>query len=125
MFDIEFKKFIGNLLKKKKVIISGDFNAINDETGVYDFKRMFNKTAGVSEIEINNFNNLFKDLELSIATSLNVYTYYSYRFNSRPTNRGMRLDYILVSKCIKIKNSNILKDIYGSDHLAMTCTFKV
>jgi exodeoxyribonuclease-3 len=46
------------------------------------------------------------------------YSYWSYRFNSRNKNIGWRIDYFLTSEKLlkKIKKSDILEDVMGSDH---------
>ena len=46
------------------------------------------------------------------------YSWWSYRFNARKNNAGWRIDYFIVSDRIrdKIRNADILSDIYGSDH---------
>ena len=47
-----------------------------------------------------------------------VYSWWSYRFNARKNNAGWRIDYFIVSDCLKegIKEAFICTDILGSDH---------
>lgn len=47
-----------------------------------------------------------------------AYSWWSYRFNARKNNAGWRIDYFIVSDCLKekIKDAYIFKDIMGSDH---------
>ena len=47
-----------------------------------------------------------------------AYSWWSYRFNARKNNAGWRIDYFLVSECLKdrLVGADILSDIYGSDH---------
>ena len=47
-----------------------------------------------------------------------VYSWWSYRFNSRAKNVGWRIDYFIVSQRLmnQVKDSVIYGDILGSDH---------
>ena len=47
---------------KKDVIIVGDFNSIQIDIDSYDFKKHYNKLAGVTEIEIKNFKTLSRKM---------------------------------------------------------------
>ena len=46
------------------------------------------------------------------------YSWWSYRMNARERNVGWRIDYFLVSENLrdKIQDTDILNDIFGSDH---------
>ena len=46
------------------------------------------------------------------------YSWWSYRFNARANNAGWRIDYFVVSDCLKnrIADAKIHTGIYGSDH---------
>ena len=46
------------------------------------------------------------------------YSWWSYRFKAREKNAGWRIDYFIVSECLKnrIIDSKIYTDIFGSDH---------
>jgi len=118
-WDNKFAARIAELEKSNnEIIISGDMNVVKDETGTYNFKKQFNKLAGVTEREMYNFNMLLKTCKLMINTP-NKYTYFSHRFKSRENDKGMSIDYVLSTKALskKIKYVNILYDIYGSDHI--------
>lgn len=115
-----------NLQKKfkdKELIVCGDLNVINREVDTHNFEKQKNKIAGVSEIEMRDFQNLLLETKLVDAwleknKNKIQYSYFTYRFNARKYNKGMRIDYFLMSKkTLKtIKNIEI-KDILGSDHL--------
>ena len=47
-----------------------------------------------------------------------LYSWWSYRFFAREKNIGWRIDYFIVSNTLKDKiyKTDILNDIYGSDH---------
>jgi exodeoxyribonuclease-3 len=46
------------------------------------------------------------------------YTWWSYMYNARQKNIGWRIDYFIVSEELRtnLKNSEILKEVLGSDH---------
>ena len=47
-----------------------------------------------------------------------IYSWWSYMFKAREKNAGWRIDYFITSARLnsKLKNADILTDIYGSDH---------
>lgn len=45
-----------------------------------------------------------------------IYTHWNQMLNTRPSNFGNRLDYILVSSSIRCLDADIIPDLYGSDH---------
>ena len=54
------------------------------------------------------------------------YTWWTYRNNARKRNIGWRIDYFVISQILKRKliNSNILKNIKGSDHCPISMEIK-
>ena len=54
------------------------------------------------------------------------YSWWSYRFNARKNNAGWRIDYFIVSECLKdrISDAKILTDVMGSDHCPIELDFK-
>lgn len=48
----------------------------------------------------------------------NAYTWWSYRFQSRMKDIGWRIDYFLVSQCLRerLVDAIIHKEVMGSDH---------
>jgi exodeoxyribonuclease-3 len=55
-----------------------------------------------------------------------VYSWWSYRFQARAKNAGWRIDYFLISDCLKdnLKGAHIHTDILGSDHCPVECTLE-
>jgi len=117
--DIWDKHFFDYIKKiKKRVIICGDMNCIGyEKPNAWNFEKIYNKKACATKLELDNFEKLLT-LVKNIKPKKFYYTYFSYRFNSRETNRGLRLDYFLVSKEIKGK-TKVLDNVYGSDHLPL------
>lgn len=123
----KFNKLILNKVNKYKmnrnIILLGDFNAIQSEIDTYDFARHRNKLAGVTDIEIKDFNTfldngLFNSYRI-LHSEKNRYSYFSYRFPSRINNKGILLDHILLTKNLveKIKSVELNDKVYGSDHI--------
>lgn len=56
-----------------------------------------------------------------------AYTYWSYFGKARENNKGWRLDYFLVSERLlpKVKSSEILSDVTGSDHCPIVLELEV
>jgi exodeoxyribonuclease-3 len=124
LFNKKFYNNIKNLKNKKDVVIVGDFNAIGKKIDTYDFEKHYNKLAGVTDIEINNVNKIinlgFKNVFREIYKNKKQYSYFTYRWPSRIHNKGLLIDFALVTdKILKkyINNINYLNNIYGSDHI--------
>ena len=121
-WDIDFLKYLKHLEKTKPVIACGDFNVAHHPMDLKNDKSNYNKTAGYTQTEIDGMTNFinagFVDVFRYLHPNNVVYTYWSYRFNSRAKNTGWRIDYFLVSKSLmnKVKAVDILSDYYGSDH---------
>ena len=125
-WDRTFEKHINSLSKKevlpKEVIVCGDLNVAHKEIDLKNPKANL-KTAGYTIEERSSFDKILETTELKdsfreLHPETIRYSYWSYRFNSRKKNVGWRIDYFLVSEKLlkKIKKSDILEDIMGSDH---------
>lgn len=122
VWDRSFENHIVQLQKIKPVIVCGDLNVAHKEIDLKNPKTNL-RTAGFTVEERNSFDELLLKTELvDTFRALNPnkiqYSYWSYMRKSREKNVGWRIDYFLVGKKIikKIKNSNILDNILGSDH---------
>ena len=121
-WDIAFKNYVKALDSKKPVIICGDLNVAHQAIDLKNDKSNYNKTAGYTQIEIDDFSDLlnsgFVDVFRHFYPNKIQYTYWSYRFKARERNTGWRIDYFLVSKRIldKVKDIQILDQYFGSDH---------
>lgn len=122
IWEDAFLEYLKELEEKKPVILCGDLNVAHQEIDLKNPKNN-RKNAGFSDEErskmttllesgfIDTFRYLYPDLE-------GIYSWWSYRFNARKNNAGWRIDYFLVSDCLKesIKDAYIYTDIMGSDH---------
>lgn len=121
-WEDDFKTYVKGLEAKKPVIICGDLNVAHQEIDLKNPKAN-RKNPGFSDEErekmtallnngfIDTFRYLYPDKE-------EIYSWWSYRFFARSKNIGWRIDYFLVSDCLKdnIKEASIHTDILGSDH---------
>ncbi len=120
-FESDLRKYVSNLMKKKEVIITGDLNVAHNEI---DLKNPDSNhfSAGFTDEERGEFTKLlslgFIDTFRELHPEEKKYSYWSYRMNARKTNAGWRIDYFLVTKDLFkfVKKSEILNDVYGSDH---------
>lgn len=125
IFNKKFYLKMQKLKIKKEILIVGDFNAIHSEIDSYDFKKHYNKLAGVTDIEINDFhkliNNGFINIFRTKYPNKKQYSYFTYRWPSRLYNKGLLIDFALSTNKIykKIKTIKYLENIYGSDHLPL------
>ena len=122
VWEDDFLAYLKSLEEKKPVILCGDLNVAHQEIDLKNPKTN-RKNAGFSDEErakmtqllnhgfIDTFRYLYPDLQ-------GAYSWWSYRFNARKNNAGWRIDYFIVSDCLKekIKDAYIFKDIMGSDH---------
>lgn len=120
-FEDELKRYVSELKKKKSVIITGDLNVANEEI---DLKNPSSNhfSPGFTDEERRKFKELlslgFIDSYRYLHPEEKKYSYWSYLRNARATNAGWRIDYFLISEDLlpKLKNADILNDVYGSDH---------
>ena len=121
-WEDDFLSYLQKLEEKKPVIFCGDLNVAHREIDLKNPKTN-RRNAGFTDEErakfttlteagfIDTFRHFYPDLE-------GAYSWWSYRFNARAKNAGWRIDYFLVSQCLKekLQDAVIYKDIMGSDH---------
>lgn len=121
-WEEDFLAYLKKLEEIKPVIFCGDLNVAHKEIDLKNPKtnRM---NAGFTDEErakftalteagfIDTFRYFYPDLE-------GVYSWWSYRFSARAKNAGWRIDYFLVSECLKdrLEDALIYTDVMGSDH---------
>jgi exodeoxyribonuclease-3 len=124
-----FRAYVSKLASVKGVVICGDMNVAHEEI---DLKNP----------ATNHFNAGFSDEERAKMTELlgagfidtwrlqhpgeAKYSWWSYRMNARERNVGWRIDYFLVSEGLRnrIVSTDILNDIFGSDHCPVELILK-
>lgn len=121
-WEEDFLSYLQKLEETKPVIFCGDLNVAHKEIDLKNPKTN-RKNAGFTDEErskftvlteagfIDTFRYFYPDLE-------GAYSWWSYQFNARAKNVGWRIDYFLVSQCLKdrLQDAVIYKDVMGSDH---------
>lgn len=124
-FRIEFEDALRAYLKRlalsKPVVYCGDLNVAHEPIDLKNPRENQGK-AGYSDEERGKLGELldagFVDSFRLLNPDTVKYSWWSYRMRARERNAGWRIDYFLVSEAAKskIKEAEILTDIYGSDH---------
>ena len=116
------KNYIKKLNKKKSIIYCGDLNVAHEDIDIFSIKG-HTKSPGFTNEERNEFSSLLKECNLIdsfrfLYPNEIKFSYWSNLGRSRINNKGWRIDYFLISNKLKNKliESNILENIYGSDH---------
>lgn len=121
-WEEDFKAYLKKLEEKKPVIVCGDLNVAHKDIDLKNPKTN-RKNAGFTDEEREKFTKLLESgfidtFRYFYPTEEGKYSWWSYRFSARKKNAGWRIDYFLVSECLKdrLKSSDILSDVMGSDH---------
>ncbi|KOR23981.1 exodeoxyribonuclease III [Clostridium sp. L74] len=125
-YKLEFYEALFNycdeLVKEgKKLVICGDYNTAHNEIDLKNPKAN-EKTSGFLRIERDWLDKIIERGYTDTFRNMNPdkikYSWWSYRFKARERNAGWRIDYHFVSNNLldKVKNTEILNDVYGSDH---------
>lgn len=106
----KLKNHLSKSIQNEDFIIGGDFNIARSDIDVYNPKAWKDKVC-CTDIEREKFEEIldigFCDMHREISGSNPIYTWWDYRHMGFPKNYGLRLDYILSTKNIKIKSCNV------------------
>lgn len=125
-----FLAHLKKLEETKPVIFCGDLNVAHQEIDLKNPKtnRM---NAGFTDEERGKMTDLLGAGFIDSFRYLNpylegAYSWWSYRFNARANNAGWRIDYFILSQCLKerILDAKIHPDIMGSDHCPVELLLK-
>ena len=121
-WEDDFKEYLKELSKKKSVIVCGDLNVAHKEIDLKNPKTN-RKNAGFTDEEREKLTDLLKSGFIDTFRYFKpdvtgIYSWWSYRFNSRKNNAGWRIDYFLVSEDMKdrLVSADIHTEVLGSDH---------
>ena len=121
-WEEDFKAYLKKLEEKKPVIVCGDLNVAHKDIDLKNPKTN-RKNAGFTDEEREKFSKLLESgfidtFRYFYPKEEGKYSWWSYRFSARKKNAGWRIDYFLVSECLKnrLKSADILSDVMGSDH---------
>lgn len=117
-----FLAYLKKLEAKKPVIFCGDLNVAHKEIDLKNPKSN-RKNAGFTDEERGCFTRLlesgFTDTFRYFYPELaGAYSWWSYMFKAREKNAGWRIDYFVVSDCLKdrLQSAAIHSEVLGSDH---------
>ena len=117
-----FLSYLKELEQKKPVIFCGDLNVAHREIDLKNPKSN-HKNAGFTDEERGKFARLLENgfvdtFRYFYPEQEDIYSWWSYRFHAREKNAGWRIDYFLVSGCLKerLDDAVIYTDVFGSDH---------
>lgn len=121
-WEDDFLSYVKKLEEKKPVIYCGDLNVAHKEIDLKNPKTNHHN-AGFTDEERSKFDNvvnngLIDTFRYFYPDQEQIYSWWSYRFQSRAKNAGWRIDYFIASKALKDKlvDAKILTDVMGSDH---------
>lgn len=115
-----FLKLALKLEKEKPVIFCGDVNATVEDIDLARPKENAGKLGCTKEERdlLKEWKKYFLDIWRERNPKKEMYTWWDMKTRSRERNVGWRIDYFFISKSLekKVKDIEILNDIYGSDH---------
>ncbi len=121
-WEDDFLAYVKKLEESKPVIFCGDLNVAHQEI---DLKNPSSnrRNAGFTDEERAKFDTALKSgltdtFRYFYPDRENIYSWWSYRFQARARNAGWRIDYFVVSDCLRdrLKDAKIHTEITGSDH---------
>ena len=117
-----FLSYLKKLEEKKPVIVCGDMNVAHKEIDLKNPKTN-RKNAGFTDEERAKFTQLLEHgfidtFRYFYPNQEGIYSWWSYRFQARAKNAGWRIDYFVVSECLKdrLVDAQIHTQVLGSDH---------
>lgn len=123
-WEDDFLQYLKSL--SKPVILCGDLNVAHQEIDLKNPKTN-RRNAGFTDEERQKMTTLLSQGFIDTYRYLypdtaGIYSWWSYRFKAREKNAGWRIDYFIVSDCLKnkIKEATIETEIMGSDHCPVT-----
>ncbi|MBR6771587.1 MAG: exodeoxyribonuclease III [Lachnospiraceae bacterium] len=129
-WEDDFLAYLKKLETAKPVIFCGDLNVAHQEIDLKNPKTN-RKNAGFTDEEREKFTILTQSgfidsFRYFYPDKKDIYSWWSYRFSARAKNAGWRIDYFVVSDCLKdrMEDAFIYTDILGSDHCPVGLTLK-
>ena len=129
-WEDDLRVYLKELDAVKPVVYCGDLNVAHQEIDLKNPKSN-RRNPGFTDEErskmtellscgfVDSFRYLYPD-------AAGMYSWWSYRFNSRANNAGWRIDYFIVSEQLKdrIASAAIRADVFGSDHCPVVLELK-
>lgn len=121
-WEADFLAYLKKLEERKSVIFCGDLNVAHKEIDLKNPKTN-RRNAGFTDEERACFTNVLENgfvdsFRYFYPDQEGIYSWWSYRFQARAKNAGWRIDYFVVSDCLKDKliDASIHTKVLGSDH---------
>ncbi|WP_428898294.1 exodeoxyribonuclease-3 [Parelusimicrobium proximum] len=116
-----FLKLAKKLMKKKTVIVCGDVNTAHEEIDLARPKENENNTGFLKRERVwldKFFSSGLTDTFRMFNKDGGHYTWWDYKTKARERNVGWRIDYFMIDTASKdkVKKSQMLSDVTGSDH---------
>ncbi len=129
-WETDFLAYLKGLEARRPVIVCGDLNVAHQEIDLKNPKTN-RKNAGFTDEERGKMSTLlasgFVDtFRYFYPDQTGIYSWWSYRFQARAKNAGWRIDYFLVSECLKerLLDAGIDTQVMGSDHCPVELILK-
>lgn len=129
-WEKDFLAYLKKLEEKKPVIFCGDLNVAHKEIDLKNPKTN-RKNAGFTDEEREKFSVLLENgfidtFRYFYPDQEGIYSWWSYRFKAREKNAGWRIDYFVVSECLKdrLVDAKIHTEVFGSDHCPVELVIK-
>nr|WP_315088440.1 exodeoxyribonuclease III [uncultured Prevotella sp.] len=128
-WEEDFQSYLHKLDEIKPVIVCGDMNVAHQEIDLKNPKTN-HRNAGFTDEEREKMtqllNNGFIDTFRTLYPEQVTYSWWSYRFRAREKNTGWRIDYFLISECLRdrLVDAKIHTEIMGSDHCPVEIDLK-
>lgn len=130
-WDREFREYLLWLVRRKPVIVCGDFNVAHQAIDLARAKENYNKSAGYTQKEIDGFSQLldagFVDTFRHFHPNEVKYSYWDFVTFARDKNVGWRIDGFLVNRKFlpHVKDGLIYNEYLGSDHCPVAVKMEV
>ena len=129
-WEADFLAYVKKLEETKPVIFCGDLNVAHTEIDLKNPKTI-RKNAGFTDEERACFSNVLANgfidtFRYFYPEQEGIYSWWSYRFQARAKNAGWRIDYFVVSECLKdrLAGASIHTQVMGSDHCPVELEMK-
>ena len=128
-WEEDFQSYLHRLDEIKPVIVCGDMNVAHQEIDLKNPKTN-RRNAGFTDEEREKMtellNNGFIDTFRTLYPEQVTYSWWSYRFRAREKNTGWRIDYFLISECLRdrLVDAKIHTETMGSDHCPIEIDLK-
>ena len=129
-WEDDFRAYVKGLAARKGVIICGDLNVAHQDIDLKN-PQTNHYNPGFTDEERGRFITLLRSGFIDTFRHFypdqrDIYSWWSYRFQSRQKNVGWRIDYFLASENLKdrLRGAVIHTEIFGSDHCPVELTIE-